>query len=217
MRGPTGSERREGTTSRVRRATARSRDRVPWLSRLPRPRRDDAAVVVRVGLAMPGVLLRAALAATVLGLGVVLSPSTAGVVVGGSAAALLAVVPGSGAAAVVVLGVGGSVLVADPPSTWVLAGLVLLVHVVLVLVALAAQVPVRARVELEVVGRQLWAAAPVQLGVQVLALVAGALGGVLAGTGLALEDTVRVLALLAVAGVGLVVLRPDPRTHGPGG
>ncbi|MBT0993622.1 hypothetical protein KIN34_04895 [Cellulomonas sp. DKR-3] len=97
--------------------------------------------------------------------------------------------------------VGVEVLVGSPSVPQVLA-LVLLVHAAVWACSLAARVPRRARVEVGVLVDGAREALPVQVGAQVLALVALLLGGadVVAG------DVWRVVGLAAVAGAVLLVL-----------
>lgn len=97
--------------------------------------------------------------------------------------------------------VGLEVLAGSPSVPQVLA-LVLLVHAAVVACSLAARVPWRAHVEAGVLVDVVREALPVQVGAQVLALVALVLGGVDVAAG----DVWRVLGLAAAAGVVLLVL-----------
>jgi hypothetical protein len=92
-------------------------------------------------------------------------------------------------------------LAGDPTVPQVLA-LVLLVHASVWACSLAARVPWRARVEAGVLIDGLREGLPVQVGAQLLALVALLLGGADVAGG----DVWRVLALAAAAAVVLVVL-----------
>jgi hypothetical protein len=113
--------------------------------------------------------------------------------------------PGLGAAAVVVLVAGIRVLVGGPPLLGVLMALVLLVHLTLWCSAVAARTSWRTRVELAVLGRGLREVALVQVGAQVLAVVATLLVGATHG------DLWRAAALVAVIAVTAVLLpRPVP-------
>ncbi|WP_456845398.1 hypothetical protein [Cellulomonas sp. P5_C6] len=101
--------------------------------------------------------------------------------------------PGVGTAAVVVAAAATRVLAGDPPALGVLMALVLLVHLTVWLGAVAARTSWRTQVELAVVGRGLRDVAVVQVGVQVLTVVATLLVGVRLGDG----DLWRAVALVA--------------------
>ena len=93
----------------------------------------------------------------------------------------------------------------DPPALGVVMLLVLLVHLTLWSGALAARTSWRTRVELGVVVHGLRDVATVQVGAQVLAVVATVLGGVALGDG----DLWRAAALVAViAAAALLLPRP---------
>lgn len=125
-----------------------------------------------------------------------------------------AVVPRWPVTALVVLVVGVRVLLADPAPPLVLAVLVLLVHVLLRVGAVAARTTWRTRVELAVLGDDWRAALGVQAGVQALALVAGVAA---AGAG---ASAWRLVGLAAVLGLSALALarpaRPWWRGRGDG-
>ncbi|QGQ20652.1 hypothetical protein GC089_17480 [Cellulomonas sp. JZ18] len=121
------------------------------------------------------------------------------------AAAAPAFWPRSVAAGFVVLAVGVRLLVAGPPEAWRLALLVLLVHVLLWLTAVAARTRWDTRVEVAVLRDAAPPALVAQAGAQVLALGATALAG-----GVAAGDVWRVGGVVAAVLVAAVVLvRPD--------
>ncbi|GEL98535.1 hypothetical protein [Cellulomonas terrae] len=112
------------------------------------------------------------------------------------------VVPGLGLAALVVLAAGTGVVAHDPPALGVVMVLVLLVHLTLWAGALAARTSWRTRVELGVVVHGLRDVAAVQVGAQVLAVVATVLAGVTLGDG----DLWRAVALVAVITAAALLL-----------
>jgi len=179
-------------------------DRVPG-ARTPRRRGEPTEVDVRTGPTVPAVTLRLALA--LAGVAAVLVAATMpGRVVPVEvltlmvAAGLLpAVVPRWPVTAVLLLVVGARVLIADPASPLVLAALVLLLHAVLRLAAVAARTTWRTRVELAVLADDWRAALVVQGGAQVLAVVAG-------GAAAADDDVWRVAGLVAVLGLSVLAL-----------
>ncbi len=116
-----------------------------------------------------------------------------------------AVVPGLGLAALVVLVAATRLFVADPPGLGVVMALVLLVHLTLWSGAVAARTSWRTRVEAAVLVRGLREVAVVQVGAQVLAVLATVLAGVSLGDG----DLWRALALLAAIAAAAVLL-PRP-------
>ncbi|KQY22170.1 hypothetical protein ASD16_16205 [Cellulomonas sp. Root485] len=116
------------------------------------------------------------------------------------------VIPGLGLAALVVLGAGAGVVAGDPPALGVVMLLVLLVHLTLWSGALAARTSWRTRVELGVVVHGLRDVATVQVGAQVLAVVATVLGGVALGDG----DLWRAVALVAVIAAAALLLPRQP-------
>ncbi|MBO3094875.1 hypothetical protein [Cellulomonas dongxiuzhuiae] len=181
-------------------------DRLGPAARAPRRGGEPPEVDVVTGPTVSALTLRAALAlvgvaavvvaATMPGRVVPLEVLVAMVAVG----VLPAVLPRWPVAAVVVLVVGVRVLVADPASPLVLAALVLLVHALLRLAAVAARTGWRTRVELAVLADDLRAALVVQGAAQVLALLAGAVaagadGGAWRFAGLAAVVGLSVLAL----------------------
>ncbi|MFS0704336.1 hypothetical protein AB6N23_07425 [Cellulomonas sp. 179-A 9B4 NHS] len=205
----------------------RAADRVRRVVALRRPGADARPtaphVVVRTGPAVHAVVLRGVLAAVgVVAVLVALGgPGAAEPDVGagpeaeaavGAGVMLLALVgvapavwPWSPAAALLVLGVGARVLVVGPPEAWRLASLVLLLHALLWLTALAARTGWRTRVELAVLRDAAPAALVAQAGAQVLALVATAVAGGATG-----GDVWRVAGAVAAALVAAVVLvRPE--------
>jgi len=129
------------------------------------------------------------------------------VVVAGLVALVVAtaVVPGLGLAALVVLVAATGVVAGGPPALGVVMLLVLLVHLTLWAGALAARTSWRTRVELGVVVHGLRDVATVQVGAQVLAVVATVLGGVSLGAG----DVWRAVALLTAMGAAALLL-PRP-------
>lgn len=183
-------------------------DRLGPRARAPRRRGEPPEVDVRAGRTVPSVVLRAALA--LVGVGVVLVAATlpgrpvpTGLLAGLVGVALTpAVAPRWPTTALVVLVVGARVALADPPPAWLLAWLVLLVHVLLRLGAVAAHTTWRTRVEVAVLVDDRRAALAAQGGAQALALVAGAVAG-------AADDAWRVAGLVAVLGLSvLALLRP---------
>lgn len=173
--------------------------------------RREPEVEVRTGLSVPSVVLRltlAAVAAATLALAwapeppAVLSPVT---LVLALLVAALTWQPGLGLGAVLALVVGGRVVAGDLLGPVALGVLVLLVHLVLWLAALASPTSWRTRVEVAVVVTGLRDLVVVQLGVQVLAVMALAL----ARDGLAAGDAWRVGALVLAGAVVLLVL-PRP-------
>lgn len=159
-----------------------------------------AAVTVRATLALAGVAV-VLVAATMPGRVVPVEVLALMVAVGLAPAAL----PRWPVTAVLVLVVGVRVLLADPASPLVLAGLVLLVHALLRLAAVAARTTWRTRVELAVLGDDWRAALAVQGGAQVLALLAGwaAVGPGAAGW--------RFAGLAAVLGLSVLALTRPAR------
>ncbi|MDQ0372895.1 hypothetical protein [Cellulomonas humilata] len=115
------------------------------------------------------------------------------------------VIPGLGLAALVVLAAATGVVAGGPPALGVVMLLVLLVHLTLWTGALAARTSWRTQVELGVVLGGLRDVATVQVGAQVLAVVATVLGGVALGDG----DLWRALALVAAMGASALLL-PRP-------
>lgn len=143
----------------------------------------SAVLRVRLAAAVPGALVRALPALVVGAVVAVLGGGPVLVVLGLVAAALLVRSPGQGAAPAVVLVVGLSVLAgpdlrADPVR---LAAVLLLVPAVTQTAALAAHVHPRAQVEAAVLGRLGLEVLAVQVPVQGLALLLGALPGAAAG------------------------------------
>lgn len=126
------------------------------------------------------------------------------VVVAGFVALVVAtvVVPGLGLTALVVLVVATRVATGEPLALGLLMLLVLLVHLMLWAGALAARTSWRTQVELGVVAHGLRDVATVQVGAQVLAVVATVLGGVALGDG----DLWRALALVAAIGASALLL-----------
>ena len=112
-------------------------------------------------------------------------------------------VPGLGLAALVVLVAGTRLFVGAPPDLGVVMALVLLVHLSLWAGAVAARTSWRTRVELAVLLRGLRDVALVQVGAQLLAVVAMLLVGVTQG------DLWRAAALVAAIVVAAVLL-PRP-------
>lgn len=170
-----------------------------------------AHVELATGAAVPALALRLALAAVGAGLvavalgtaGAQPAPAVGAVLVAGGAAP--ACWPRSVAAGAVVLTAGAALLVAGPPGAWRLAVLVLLVHALLWLTAVAARTGRRTRVEVAVLRRAAPPALVAQAGAQVLALGASALAG-----GVAAGDVWRVGGVVAAVLVATVVLvRPD--------
>ena len=194
----------------------------------------DARIELQLGRSMPGWALRLTLAAVTVAVLVVAgllplraasAPDVAAVATGAVLVLALVVVlrPGGLAVTVLVLAVGlGTLATADGISGRTFA-LVLLVHLLVRLAAVAELVPGRMRVELAVLGAQLREVAVVQVGVQSLTLVAavaeraaGAAAGRRAGqvvgdaAGAGAGDAW--LRVLAVAGVLTVVALLVPRT-----
>lgn len=175
-------------------------------------------VVLTTGPAVPAVALRAALAlvsAGAVALAFAGAPPAASLVLV-AVAVVPAVRPRSVATALVVLAVGVRVLVGGPPEPWRLALLVLLLHALVWLTALAARTGRRTRVEVAVLRDAAPAALAAQAGAQALALVATALAGGAPG-----GDVWRVAGVVTATLVALVVLvRPaEPwwRRDEPGG
>ncbi|GEK21976.1 hypothetical protein [Cellulomonas xylanilytica] len=113
----------------------------------------------------------------------------------------IAVVPDLGLTGLVVL-VAAAGVVADPPGLGAVMLLVLLVHLTLWAGALAARTSWRTQVEVAVVVRGVRDVAAVQVGAQLLAVVALVLGGVVLGAG----DLWRALALVAAIGAAALLL-----------
>ena len=116
------------------------------------------------------------------------------------------VIPGLGLAGLVVLFAGAGVVAGGPPALGVVMLLVLLVHLTLWAGALAARTSWRTRVELGVVVHGLRDVATVQVGAQVLAVVATVLAGVALGDG----DLWRAVALVAVITASALLLPRRP-------
>lgn len=115
------------------------------------------------------------------------------------------VFPGLGLAALVVLVAATRLFVGDAPALGVVMALVLLVHLTLWTGAVAARTSWRTQVEGAVLAGSLRDVAVVQVGAQVLAVVATALAGVSLGEG----DLWRALALVAaIAACALLLPRP---------
>ncbi|WP_421735434.1 hypothetical protein [Cellulomonas sp.] len=113
-------------------------------------------------------------------------------------------VPGLGLAALVVLVAGTRLLVGDPPALAVVMVLVLLVHLTLWAGAVCARTSWRTRVEVAVLVRGLREVAVVQVGAQLLAVVAMLLVGV------SESDLWRAAALVAALTLAAVMLpRPN--------
>jgi hypothetical protein len=112
-------------------------------------------------------------------------------------------VPGLGLAALVVLVAGTRLFVGGPPALGVVMVLVLLVHLTVWAGAVCARTSWRTQVEAAVLVRGLRDVAVVQVGAQVLAVLAMALVGVTQG------DLWRAAALLAVIVVAAAML-PRP-------
>ncbi|MGV8978238.1 MAG: hypothetical protein ACOH17_09355 [Cellulomonas sp.] len=159
---------------------------------------------------VPGWVLRAALG-VVGGLLVALSDAaalpTGAVLVGLIAAACVAAAwPGSLAAGALVVGVVVVEVSHRPGFTVGTFVLILLVHLLLRLSAVAAQAGWRARVEVAVLTAQAREVAVVQVGVQVLALVAASVSLVAAGVDdAALGAWVRVGAVGGVLALGVLL------------
>ncbi|GIG41623.1 hypothetical protein [Cellulomonas phragmiteti] len=186
-------------------------DRVGTGARAPRRRGEPPEVDVRTSRSVPSVTVRAALALVAVA-AVVLAVTAPGSVVPPGVVALLlgvalapAVVPRWPVAALVVLVVGVRVWLADPVSPLVLATLVLLVHVLLRLAAVAARTTWRTRVEVAVLTDDWRAALAVQGGVQALALLAGAVAA--AGD----DGAWRLAGLAAVLGLSVLALARPAR------
>lgn len=180
-------------------------DRLGPAARAPRRRGEPPVVDVRTGPTVPAVVVRTVLA--LAGAAAAMVAGTApGPVVPGPALVLMAavgvagaVVPRAPLTALLLVVVGVRVLVADPVSPWVLAALVLLLHVALRAGAVAARTGWRARVEVAVLRDDLRAALAAQAGAQALALLAGAAVGADAGTGWRLAGLAVVVGLAALA------------------
>ena len=129
-------------------------------------------------------------------------------VVSGLVALLVAtaVVPDLGLTALVVLAAAAGVFAGEPPALGVVMLLVLLVHLTIWLGALAARTSWRTQVEAGVVVHGLRDVAMVQVGAQLLAVLATVLGGVAVGNG----DLWRALALVAVIGASALLLPRRP-------
>lgn len=112
------------------------------------------------------------------------------------------VVPGLGLTALVVLVVAARVATGEPLALGTLMLLVLLVHLLLWVGALAARTSWRTQVELGVAVHGVRDVATVQVGAQVLAVVATLLAGVSVGAG----DLWRALALVAAIGASALLL-----------
>jgi len=186
-------------------------DRLGPAARAPRRRGEPAEVDVRTGRTVPAVTVRAALAVAGVA-AVVVAATAAGPVVPAPLLGLMvlvgaapAVAPRLPLTALLLLAVGVRLLVADPASPLVLAALVLLVHVVLRLAAVAARTGWRTDVEVAVLRDDLPVALAAQVGAQVLALVAGLASGADAGTGW------RVVGLVVVLGLVTLAIAPPAR------
>jgi hypothetical protein len=118
-------------------------------------------------------------------------------------AVLLTASPAGAGVGLVLLSVGLSLLAQPLALGWRAAALVLLLHLVLALSALAAQVAWRARVELAVLAGLLRDAAPAQAVAQLLGLVLA-----LTSSAAAPHPWARVLAVAAAFGLALLVRRP---------
>lgn len=178
---------------------------------LPAPsRRDD--VEVDIGRWAPAWALRVVLAAVAaLALAVAWSgpgplPPTSVVVVMGILVAVLAWAPGLGLSGAVALVVGARVLTGGVPPLGATMALVLLVHLLLWLGAVAARTTRRTRVELAVLASGARETAVLQVGAQALAVVAA----VVAEGGLPPGDGWRVAALVLAGAVVLLAL-PRPK------
>ncbi|WP_456787218.1 hypothetical protein [Cellulomonas sp. P5_C5] len=112
------------------------------------------------------------------------------------------VLPELGLTALVVLVAGVRVATGEPPALGIVMLLLLLVHLSLWAGALAARTSWRTQVELGVVVHGLRDVATVQVGAQMLAVVAVLLGGVTVGSG----DLWRALALVAAIGATALLL-----------
>ncbi|WP_147525082.1 hypothetical protein [Cellulomonas timonensis] len=173
-------------------------------------RRDD--VEVDIGPWAPAWALRLVLAAVAaLALAVAWSgpgpqPPTSVVVALGLLVAVLAWAPGLGLSGMVVLVVGARVLFGGVPPLGSTMALVLLVHLLLWLGAVAARTTRRTRVELAVLASGARETAVLQVGAQALTVVAA----VVAEGGLPPGDGWRVAALL-LAGVVVVLALPRPK------
>ncbi|ADG76288.1 hypothetical protein Cfla_3411 [Cellulomonas flavigena DSM 20109] len=186
-------------------------DRLGPSARTRRRRGEPPEVDVRTGRSVASVTLRAVLA--LVGVVTVLVAATLPgrpVPVGLLAVMVVvaltpAVAPRWPTTALVVLVVGVRVALAEPPSPLLLALLVLLVHVLLRLGAVAAHTAWRTRVEVAVLLDDGRAALGAQLGAQALALVAGA---VAAGT---VDDAWRLAGLVAVVVLSVLALLPPVR------
>lgn len=180
-------------------------DRLGAGARTPRVRDGPPEVEVRTGPTVPAVVLRVVLA--LAGVGAVLvaqgapgaAPGTGGLVVLLAVGVAPAVVPRLPSAAVLLLLLGAWLVVHDPAPPLVLAGLVLLVHVVLRLAPVVALTGWRSRVEVAVLRTDLRAALAAQAGAQALALVAGAVAGSGGGSGWRVAGLVVVLVLTSLA------------------
>lgn len=181
-------------------------DRLGPGARVPSRPGAPPEVDVRTGRAVSAVTVRAALALVSVA-AVVVAVGMPGAVVPAELAGLMmavallpAVLPRWPLTAVVVLVVGVRVALADPASPLVLALLVLLVHALLRLGAVAARTTWRTRVELHVLADDWRAALAAQGGAQVLALLAGA---VTAGGD---DGAWRLVGLAAVLGLSVLAL-----------
>ena len=163
----------------------------------------DRAVAAWVLRAVLAVLCAATLTVAFLGAG----PRPHAVLVAAFVVLVGATVvfPGLGLAALVVLVAGTRLLVGDPPALGAVMLLVLLVHLTLWTGAVAARTSWRTNVELAVLSRGLRDVAVVQVGAQVLAVVATLLAGASLGEG----DVWRAVALVAAIVVAAVLL-PRP-------
>lgn len=181
--------------------------------RLADPSRRDE-VEVDIGLWAPAWALRLVLAGVAaLALAVAWSgpgpqaPTSVAVAVAmGVLVAVLAWAPGLGLSGAVVLVVGARVLFGGVPPLESTMALVLLVHLLLWLGAVAARTTRRTRVELAVLASGARETAVLQVGAQTLAVVAA----VVAEGGLPPGDGWRVAAL-ALAGAVVVLALPRPR------
>lgn len=179
------------------------------MSRVPLPGAPrEPEVEIATGPAVPALVLRAAVA--LLGAAVlVLAALAPGGPVAPGAVPVLALLgaapalrPRAGVAALVVVGAGVALLAADPLGGRHLAALVLAVHLLLWLAAVAARTTRRTRVEVAVLRADLPLVAGLQAAAQALALAVGVLAGATAG-----GDAWRLLGLAAAVGVTAVALR----------
>lgn len=180
-------------------------DRLGPAARAPRRRGEAPEVDVRTGPTVPAVTLRAAVALVGVAAMVVAATMPGGAVPVGllwllvGLGLLPAVLPRWPVAAVVVLAVGVRVLSADPASLPVLAALVLLLHALLRLTAVAARTTWFTRVEVAVLTDDLRPALAVQAGAQALALVATWTAGASEGGLWRIAGLAAVLGLSALA------------------